>query len=138
MIIKRSEWLRGDINTSYLCDDENRKDALGFYLSESGIDNNTLYNEVDPLELVYSEDIEAGSILPLLVQVDLKDAEYPGLHWNLRPEVHDIMLINDQDVDKAPEVPLSDGVWRLYSESAREVLLAEKFLKLGEIVQFVD
>jgi len=135
MIILREKWLRGDINSSRLCDENNNLDAIGFYMQNQGVDLITLNDQVDPLELVYSDDVLPETIPHLLVQVDLKDSDYQGLHWNLKPEVSDIMLIND--VQLGEEVELCSGkLITLGSELEREELLSRLFVSLGVLVTF--
>jgi hypothetical protein len=134
LTIDRNKWLRGDINASYLCDDENNMDALGFYMCQCGIDTDTLCLQVDPLELLYNGDITPDSILPLLKQVEIDDPEYPGLHWNIRPEVSDIMLVNDSPLGAT--VKLSDSTFLIDSEQTRESILALIFYKLGIVLTF--
>lgn len=134
-VVNRNKWLRGNIDSSFLCDDEGNKDVLGFFMSQRGVDDNTLYNEVDPLQLLYTGDISGLSILPLLVQIELDDPEYPGLHWKLNPVVNDIMLVNDAELNT--DLALSVGECRgLTNEFEREARLVYLFSKLNEELTF--
>lgn len=135
-VVDRNKWLRGNLDSSFLCDEDNNKDVLGFFMSQRGVDNSTLYNEVDPLQLLYAGDVTLDSVLPLLIQTSLEDPEYPGLHWTLNPVTNDIMLVNDTAIGE--ELLLSNGIAGLSNEFERESMLIYLFAKLNEELTFED
>ena len=135
--INTNKWLTGTINGTSFCDDSDNHDAVGFFLASRGVDNTLLRNKTDVLELVYSVDVAPELISPLLHKVELPDSDYSGLHWNIRPEVLDIMNVNDAEIGK--QFKLSDGaVSTLTNEFERQCLIYKLFNDLGETVIFIS
>lgn len=136
VVVDKNKWLRGNAGISFLCDESNNYDILGCFLLQRGVNADLLRNEVDPLELLYKDVIDPEDIKELLIQVDLKDSAYPGLHWNLKPEVSDMMLVNDAGVGDV--VSLSTGRKIIEDEFVREAELVYIFSKLGITLVFED
>lgn len=110
--IKRSEWLRGEMDESYLLRASDRKRCcIGFYLSACGIDDIDLLAKRSPHDL--------SSIM--------------GKHWLLHKhtngEIH--------DSDKCSNLIISNDA-ETFTQKQREQQIVEIFAEQGIEASFVD
>lgn len=114
-VVKRSQWLRGDFENSYLADNTGKKCCLGFYSCAAGFLDKDIKMQGAPNELVDS----SGKVWDtFLLGHPSEDSEPCN-----SDACFDLMSINDYDE---------------YDDAEREDLLKEKFAEHGVKVTFID
>lgn len=114
-VVKRSQWLRGDFENSYLSNDKGMKCCLGFYSCAAGFLDKDIKMQGAPNELVDS----SGKVWDtFLLESPTEDSESCNSN-----ACFDLMSINDDDTS---------------DDAEKEFLLKEKFAEHGVKVTFVD